>query len=621
MFTAHPTEARRRAVVTALRRIADELDRGDDPRIGDSERADAERRVREEIATLWRTALIRSSKLDPLDEVRATMAVFDETLFRLAPSLYRATERALGGRRRPTPPRTPAYLVARVVGRRRPRRQPARHRGGHPRGARDPGRPRPAGAGDRRDPDRPQPAARATTWRRRAPRCGLRSRPTRAPTRRPSRSLARAVGRAAAPAEGDVRGGADPRDPHPRRRPRLPLAPPSCSTTCGWCRPRSPTAGAARSAYGELQHLIWQVETFGFHLAELEIRQHSGVHAAALADLEAHDGEPTEDMTREVLATIRVMAALQDRWGERACHRYVVSFCSSADDIAAVPSLARHALGERADRVRVDVVPLFETGEDLRRCTATLDEWIGRVRHAATARGDARLLRLGQGRRPAVGDAAAVRRAGGARRVGGPRTAWRSRCSTAAAARSAAAAARSTARSSRSRRAASPAGSRSPSRARSIFARYGNPQIAERHLEQVTSAVLLGRHRRGRLPQPASRVPVRRPRHRDGDGEPGGVPGVGRDRGLRRLLRAGLPARGALGPGPRLAAVAAAGRRRRWQMTLDDLRAIPWVFAWSQTRCNLTGWYGLGSGLAAAAAETRPTSCARPTGSGRCSPR
>jgi phosphoenolpyruvate carboxylase len=41
--------------------------------------------------------------------------------------------------------------------------------------------------------------------------------------------------------------------------------------------------------------------------------------------------------------------------------------------------------------------------------------------------------------------------------------------------------------------------------------------------------------------------------------------------------------------------------RRGSALGLDDLRAIPWVFAWAQTRLNLPGWYGLGSGLAAVA--------------------
>src|SRR5215469_16048074 len=76
VLTAHPTEARRRAVVTAIRRVGEQLERLDDPRCSDPDERDARRRLLEEIDVLWRTAQLRSTHLAPMDEVRTTLAVF-----------------------------------------------------------------------------------------------------------------------------------------------------------------------------------------------------------------------------------------------------------------------------------------------------------------------------------------------------------------------------------------------------------------------------------------------------------------------------------------------------------------------------------------------------------------
>ncbi len=97
VLTAHPTEARRRAVVDALRRISEQVERLDDPRLSASEEADAHRRLLEETTALWRTSQLRRQRPTPLDEVRTVMSAFDETLFRLVPELYRELDLALGG--------------------------------------------------------------------------------------------------------------------------------------------------------------------------------------------------------------------------------------------------------------------------------------------------------------------------------------------------------------------------------------------------------------------------------------------------------------------------------------------------------------------------------------------
>ena len=105
VLTAHPTEARRRSVVETLRRIADQLDRFDDARLTPEERFDVERCLHEEITALWRTDQLRPAKPEPLDEVRAAMWLFDESIFTLVPRFYRELDRALspdaGGRGRP----------------------------------------------------------------------------------------------------------------------------------------------------------------------------------------------------------------------------------------------------------------------------------------------------------------------------------------------------------------------------------------------------------------------------------------------------------------------------------------------------------------------------------------
>src|SRR3954449_3549015 len=396
VLTAHPTEARRRAVVTALGRIAEEMERWDDPRAGDSEREEARRRLLEEIATLWRTALLRRRRLDPLDEVRTTMAVFDETLFRLAPSLYRATEAAIGsGDTDPHPPRVPAYFrLGSWVG-----------------GDRD-GNPHVTADVTRATVD--IHADHVLRALENAATRIARSLTMSDDLAAPSKELASAM-QAARVAHPDVMTDIERPAHRQSHRQQLALAARRIAATrtrnadlayssadelLGDLRMVQDSLrdnGSRRAAVGELQGLIWQVETFGFHLAELEIRQHSGVHADAIRDLLGHAGnddglpdacdldrlavegfsasaEPSDAMTVEVLATLRVMALLQQRWGSKACSRYVVSFCSSAADLAAVPALARAAVGDQPLALRV--VPLFETGDDLRRCVDVLDEWL-----------------------------------------------------------------------------------------------------------------------------------------------------------------------------------------------------------------------------------------------------
>jgi phosphoenolpyruvate carboxylase len=132
-----------------------------------------------------------------------------------------------------------------------------------------------------------------------------------------------------------------------------------------------------------------------------------------------------------------------------------------------------------------------------------------------------------------------------------------------------------------------------------IFARYGRSAIGLRHLEQVTSAVLLAS-------TPA--VETRNGAAAAAFGELAAAIDSAAKGAFRALVETDGFAEwfAAVSPLEEIGGLRIGSRPSRrghggGPLGLEDLRAIPWVFAWAQTRLNLPGWYGLGSGLAAAA--------------------
>ena len=608
VFTAHPTEARRRAVVASLRRIGgllasvdDDLAREVETGTAMSSRGAELRRLREEIDLLWRTAQLRVAGMTPLDEVRTVMTAFDETLFRLVPSVYRALDQVLLG---------PASgSVASPV-------PPFLRFGSWVGGDRD-GNPTVTAAITREAAViQAEHALRALEAA-----CGRIGRALTVDERsaRPSDALRRALS-AVSGAHPELMaeiGARSPGEPYrayllytaerlaATRTRNADLAYGSAAEFVADLRLVQASladAGAVRQAYGELQHLIWQAETFGFHLASLEVRQHSAVHTSALAELRA--GGELSAMTLEVLETIRVIGWIQNRFGFAACHRYVISFTTAASDVAAVYELAGFAFPDGGGPV-LDVVPLFESGDDLAAAPSVLTGMLElapvRERLAANGRQLEAMLGYSDSAKE-LGPASATLRLFEAQ---AELAAW--------------AAAHDVAltlfhgRGGAIGRGGGPAGravlAQAPGsvagrlkvteQGEVIFARYGRHSIGLRHMEQVTSAVLLASSpslaertaaAAGEFRELAASIDVASKSAFRALAEADGFAGwfatvspLGEIGGLRIGSR---PARRGHGGGP---------------LGLEDLRAIPWVFAWAQTRLNLPGWYGLGSGLAAAA--------------------
>lgn len=95
VFTAHPTEAKRRTIMENLRRVFLTSEELNNPRLGKEERERIIRRLESEILILWKTDEVRAQKPQVRDEIKNGLFYFRESLFQAVPEVYRNLEKAL----------------------------------------------------------------------------------------------------------------------------------------------------------------------------------------------------------------------------------------------------------------------------------------------------------------------------------------------------------------------------------------------------------------------------------------------------------------------------------------------------------------------------------------------
>ncbi len=637
VFTAHPTEAKRRTILTKLARIADVL-RGLD--LGsptpEEERA-AHEALREELVSLWQTEETRAYKPDVMDEVRNGLYYFETTLHDLAPEVAASLERAVAEH----------YPGARVP--------PAFLRFGSWIG------------GDRDGNPFVTVAATEETLRAhhdlalRLLRRGIERLHGHLST---TERLGVATGlleslKADAAAFPDEAKGAEERYRRQPYRQKLRYVYRKLGATLEasrrpWradhvVRPGTyadaselledlrllqaslSAHGGGRLADGRLGTLVRQAGIFGFHLATLDLRQDSSRHASAIAEVlgryaagtryaDAGDDERVALLTAEILAgrpfaphrldfspatdetldLFRLVRRAHERVGKASVESYVVSMTRGPSDLLAVLLMARDA----GVSDRLDVVPLFETVADLHAAPATMERLFENpayARHLA-ARGGVQTVMVGYsdsnkdgGYLTANWELHLAQRALAAacRKHGVTLTLFHGRGGTVG---------RGGGPTNRAILAQPPESVggrlRLTEQGESVTNRYSNRALARRHLEQLVHAVLVAGGRRpvgtpsrgGAWEEAMSELsPLAERTYRQLVHETEALP---------RYLRAATP----LDEIERLN-IGSRPARRGPAAGLADLRAIPWVFAWTQSRVTLPGWYGLGSALLGWAGE------------------
>ncbi|HET7198926.1 MAG TPA: phosphoenolpyruvate carboxylase [Burkholderiales bacterium] len=387
--------------------------------------------------------------------------------------------------------------------------------------------------------------------------------------------------------------------------------------------------GAGLLARGRLRLLERKVDIFGFHLAPLDLRQSSDVHEAVVAELLARAGvpgyaaldekarvellsrelqsprplrSPFLDYTAQTRNELDILAAAAEgrgRFGARAVPNYVISHCDSVSDLLEVGVLLREAGLLRpggAVPLDIDIIPLFESIHDLERC----GEIMGRAlelplyRSWVEGRGREQEVMLGYSdsnkdggyltsnwslykaaeRLLAACHARGVRlrlfhgRGGTIGRGGGP---------------------------SYEAVLALPPGTvdgalRLTEQGEVIASKYADPESGKRNLETLAAAALEA--------SLAPRTADARSRRHEAIMEELSRRAFEAYRGLVSApgfvdyFRASTPIAeiSELNIGSRPAS-------RRATQSIEDLRAIPWVFSWSQCRVMLPGWFGFGTAI------------------------
>jgi phosphoenolpyruvate carboxylase len=544
VLTAHPTEATRRTVLLAHIRIAEQLVTLDDPRLAPDERAAAEDRLAEEVTILWQTDEVRHDRLRISDEIRNGLWFFEHSLISAATDLLHAWRlRVPGG----PPPLTFGSWIGGDMD-------------GNPAAG-------PASIAEALDEAR-RVALRRYRDEVRALAVEIAS--TRSLVR-VSNELETSLARdeAELPEYATEIGARNELEPYRRKLSfmwwRLEhdayAGPEALLDDLRTIRASLAENGGRRVAEGRVARLERMVELFGFHVAKLDLR----LHARDLAEPRAREA-------------VDAAVAARSRHGAEALDTLIVSGTSSAADVRAARSLSGEALS---------IVPLFETLDDLAAAPAILDELLGHgqattevmVGYSDSGKDGGYLAAqwtiyraqeelAAVARRHGVGLTIFHGRGGSAGRGGGP---------------------------THAAIASQPAG-HPPGRMKlteqgeTVSFKYGLEGLARRNLEAALAGTLLATFPEY-LPEPP-RVDERDVLDR--------MAASSRDayRAFVWETPAFVEFFRSFTPVDELALLEIASRPARRPNDADylsSLRAIPWVFSWTQNRVLLPAWFGCGT--------------------------